>query len=64
VNPDPITVTLVSPLPTATDAGEIELITGAGFTMVKEDVADPVDAATLVAVTETVFGEGSTMGAV
>jgi PP-loop superfamily ATP-utilizing enzyme len=44
--------------------GEIELTTGAGFTRVTEAVADCVDSATLAAVTVTVLGDRSVVGAV
>jgi hypothetical protein len=63
-NPVPVTVSVVFPLPAFTVAGEIALTTGPGFTRVTEADADCVASATLVAVTVTVLGEGSVLGAV
>jgi hypothetical protein len=62
--PVPVTVSVVFPLPSLTAAGEMELTTGAGFTMVTDAVADCVGCATLAAVTVTVFDEGGIPGAV
>jgi hypothetical protein len=42
----------------------MELTTGAGFTMVTDAAADCVGSARLTAVTVTVFGTGSVVGAV
>ena len=40
VKPDPITVSWVAPLKAKAVAGEMELMLGAGFTMVTDAVAD------------------------
>jgi hypothetical protein len=64
LKPVPVTVNVVFPLPALTVAGEMELTTGAGFTMVTDAVADCVGSATLAAVTVTVFDEGTIPGAV
>jgi hypothetical protein len=45
-----------------TVAGEMELTTGTGFTMVTVAAADCPGSATLAAVTVTVFGAGSSAG--
>jgi hypothetical protein len=60
----PVTVSVVFPLPAFTVAGEMELTTGAGFTMVTDAPADCPGCATLAAVTVTVFGDGGIPGAV
>jgi hypothetical protein len=62
--PVPVTVSVVFPLPAFTVAGEMLLITGAGFTRVTEAVAESAEFATLAAVTVTVLGDGSVAGAV
>jgi hypothetical protein len=59
--PVPVTVSFVFPLPSLTEAGEMLLTTGAGFTMVTEA---PADCPPLAAVTVTVFVEGGIPGAV
>jgi hypothetical protein len=64
VKPVPVTVSVVFPLPALMAAGEMLLTTGAGFTMVSDAAADCAGSATLAAVTVTVFGDGTTPGAV
>jgi hypothetical protein len=63
VIPVPVTVNVVFPLPAMTEAGEMELIAGTGFTIVTEAVADCVGSATLAAVTVTMLGDGRLFGA-
>lgn len=46
------------------EAGEIPVRTGVGLRRVTAEEADLVESAELVAVTETVLGDGSTEGAV
>jgi hypothetical protein len=64
VNPVPVTVSVVFPLPAFTVAGEMLLTTGAGFMMLTVAVAESAAFATLAAVTVTVLGNGSIAGAV
>jgi hypothetical protein len=62
--PVPVTVSVVLPLPALSVVGEMVLMAGSGFTMVTLAVADAVGVATLAAVTVTVLGVGSVVGAV
>jgi hypothetical protein len=64
LKPVPVTVSVVFPLPALMVAGEMELSTGAGFTMVTDAAADCVGSVTLAALNVTVFGTGSVVGAV
>jgi hypothetical protein len=64
VKPVPVSVNLVFALPAGTTVGEIEESAGGGFTMVTDADAAFVASARLVAVTVTVLGDGSIVGAV
>jgi len=64
LKPVPVTVSDVFPLPTLSVAGEMELTTGTGFTMVTDAAADCAGSARLAAFTVTVFATGRPVGAV
>jgi hypothetical protein len=64
VKPVPVTVNCVFPLPTGTAAGEMEKSAGGGFVIVTDADADCAGLFELAAVTVTVLGDGSVVGAV
>ena len=59
----PVPVTAIEKLPRLVEAGEMPERVGVGFKSVTVLVPDLVASAVLVAVTVTVLGEGSTVGA-